>query len=195
MILVIDMTINNYTSHLVMLKNYLENNNIKFNIISDIRQLCNFDYNKINGIIISGSSLSMIKLNEHKIDFLRKAIFPLILTKAPVLGICFGYQLLNYIFGGEIKKMKNTDNCNKIININNNHLLFKGKNKTITVKVYHQDQISKLSNLFEIIAIDNNNNIMAISNKKHKFYGVQFHPEALQETYFIIDNFLKKCKI
>jgi GMP synthase (glutamine-hydrolysing) len=196
MLLIIDMTNGKQVKYLKMLEFYIKKSKIDYSLISNIDNICLIDYTKVKGVIISGSSLSLVTLDKHSINFLRKAIYPLILTNVPVLGICFGYQLLNYIFGGSINKMKQTEKCFKNIKINKNPLFINENNyKNLTVWLYHTDYINKLSHLFKIIAYDDNNNIMAFYNKKKKYFGVQFHPEASIDTHFILKNFLNICKI
>ncbi len=195
MLLIIDMTTDKHVKYRNMLETYIKKKNINYSIISNIDNMCVINYSKVKGIIISGSSLSLTKLDQHTINFLRKAIYPLILTNVPVLGICFGYQLLNYIFGGNINKMKHTEKCFKNIIIKKNPLFInKNNKKNLNVWLHHTDYINDLSHLFKVIAYDNNNNIMAFYNNKHNYFGVQFHPEASIKTEFIINNFLHICK-
>ncbi len=194
MLLIIDMTINKKSKYLNMLMSYLDKIKIKYFVVSNLEDFLKLNYLKIKGLIISGSSLSLLQLNNEKLEILRKAIYPLILTDVPVLGICFGYQLLNYVFNGKINKLKYMEKCTKEISINNANKLLKNPKNKLRVWLHHKDYITELSRMFEAIAYDNKY-IMAFYNKQMQYYGVQFHPEAKSETLYIIKNFIKICKI
>lgn len=199
MLLLLDMTVDNHMNFLHLLKRYLQSAKVDFKCITDTSEICTIDYKKVNGIIISGSSSSLTQPDTKTLNLLRNAIYPLIITKVPTLGICFGMQILNYLFGGTLVKMKEMENTVKEIEITktNSPLFKRAKETTKKLKVClrHTDKVKQLCPFYEVIAKDSNNNVMAICNKKHAFYGVQFHPEAIEETHFIIKNFLGICKM
>jgi GMP synthase-like glutamine amidotransferase len=86
----------------------------KTKLICTLDDLDNIKLEKITGIIIVGSSLSLIK--DNKIDeTYQKIIAPLILLNVPVLGICYGHEILNLLLGGTIKKMTHEENIIKNI--------------------------------------------------------------------------------
>jgi GMP synthase (glutamine-hydrolysing) len=156
------------------------------------------DFNKINkknikGIILSGSSKSVYEKDSPKMP---KRIFNLGL---PVLGICYGFQLICFLEGGEVKKGVVGEYGSCKLNIIKNSLLFSGiKKKEFLVWMNHSDFVYKLPKDYEIIALTDNSLIAGFQNRKKNIYGVQFHPEVVhtKNGFKIINNFLFKiCKV
>lgn len=141
------------------------------------------------GIILSGGPSSVINSNSYLVS---KKIFKL---GIPILGICYGMQLITHIFGGKVKKGKKGEygKSNFIINNVNNNFLFKGIPKKSIVWMSHFDQVIKIPNKFNIIG-NTINCIAAISHNSLKLYAVQFHPEVSHSEYGnkIIKNFIFK---
>ena len=117
--------------------------------------------------------------------------------KIPILGVCLGHQSISEAFGGEIvhaKKQlhgKQTD-----IFINNEDPIFAGLKKTIKGARYHSLIVDDktLPDCLEVIATDDEGQIMGLKHKEHKTYGVQFHPESIltkDAGNIILENFLK----
>ena len=128
----------------------------------------------IKGIILSGGPLNVYQDNKFNFD---KKIFKLNL---PILGICFGHQILSKELGGKVKKSNYREfGLVKIKKISNSLLtknfFINNKNK---VWMSHADQVSKMPKNFKIIASSQNSKLTIIENSKNKFYGVQFHPEV-----------------
>lgn len=149
----------------------------------------------IKGIILSGGPLCLSE--ELTISLINKNIAVLLLRRpqVPILGICFGFQLLVASYGGNIVSMeKESKGIKKIQILSNKSLIFK-KIKTTTIEVFqsHKDKVKEVPPHFEIIAIDGENIIQGIENKNHKIWGFQFHPEGLDSTVQIIYNFLEIC--
>ena len=159
----------------------------------DLSKLKKFNY--IKGIILSGGPSSV---TTGKFQSVPKEIFK---KKIPVLGICYGLQLISKLFGGKIKSSKKKREFGRAI-------LFK-KNSSILTKNYlenkkfvwmsHEDAVVKLPNNFKVIASTKNSKLTIIENtKKNKIYGVQFHPEVThtENGIQIFNNFLFLiCKI
>ncbi len=147
---------------------------------------------KPKGIILSGGPFSVYKKNSPKLS---SKIFKL---KIPILGICYGMQLISLIFGGKIKKSiyKEYGKSNFIINDTEN-LLFSDIPKKSIVWMSHFDEVKYIPNEFKIIGKTTYCNIAAITHIKKKIFAVQFHPEV-ENTVFgknILKNFLIKiCK-
>ena len=99
----------------------------------------------------------------------------------PVLGICFGHQILSKLNGGRVKQSKHREFGLANIYKKKDSLLIKNifnKKKSIKVWMSHADQVSKLPKDFKVIASSQNSKFAIVENKFKKFYGVQFHPEV-----------------
>ena len=149
----------------------------------------------IKGIILSGGPLNVYQINKYSFD---KKILNL---DIPVLGICFGHQILSKLNGGSVKQSKQREFGLANIYKKNESLLtnnFFSKQKVKKVWMSHADQVSKLPKNFQVVASSTNSKFAIIENKIKKFYGVQFHPEVTHTDNGkkIINNFIFLiCKI
>ena len=145
--------------------------------------------NNISGIILSGGPLNVYDSNKFK--FNRK----ILLLNIPVLGICFGHQIISKELGGKVKKSRFREfGLAKVKKVNNSLLIknFFNKKKNNNVWMSHADQVSKLPKGFKVIASSKNSKFTIVENSKKKFYGVQFHPEVTHTNKgkIILKNFL-----
>ncbi|MDA7831637.1 glutamine-hydrolyzing GMP synthase [Candidatus Pelagibacter sp. Uisw_116] len=127
------------------------------------------------GIILSGGPLNVYENDKFKFD---KKILRL---GVPILGICFGHQVLSKLLDGKVKKSKHREFGLATIKKVSNSILTKNffnKDKTSNVWMSHADQVSKMPKNFKIIASTKNSKLTIIENIKDNFYGVQFHPEV-----------------
>ena len=161
--------------------------------LNDFKKIKNFE--GIKGIILSGGPSTVTKKAYPKIS---KEIFQL---NIPILGICYGLQLIAKVFGGKIKKsQKKREFGESILLEKSKSVLFKNfftKKKAI-VWMSHQDAVFKIPKNFHNIASTANSRYTAIQNKNKKIYGIQFHPEVThtKKGFNIIKNFvLDICKI
>ena len=151
--------------------------------------------NSIKGIILSGGPLNVYQINKYSFD---KRIIE---NQIPVLGICFGHQILSKLNGGRVKQSKyrefglaNIRKMRESILIKN----FFNKKNINKVWMSHADQVSNLPKNFIVIASSQNSKFAIIENKKKNFYGVQFHPEVThtENGKKLINNFIFLiCKI
>ena len=117
--------------------------------------------NNIKGIILSGGPLNVYQLSEKTFD---KRIINL---GIPILGICFGHQILSKFNGGKVKQSKNREfGLAKIYKKNNSILVknFFNKKKTNLVWMSHADQVSKLPKNFNVIASSQNSKFAVVEN-------------------------------
>ena len=152
------------------------------------------EFNNIKGLIFSGGPSTVTKKNYQSVP---KKIFE---RKIPVLGICYGLQLIAKIFGGKIKPSKKRREFGRAI-------LFKKKSSLITKNFFHskklvwmshEDAVIELPKNFKKIASTIDSKLTIIENTKKKIYGVQFHPEVTHTDngIQIFKNFLFLiCKI
>ena len=149
----------------------------------------------VGGIILSGGPLNVYENEKFKFD---KKILKL---GVPVLGICFGHQILSKELGGKVKKSKHREfGLATIAKISNSLLTknFFNKKNSSNVWMSHADQVSKLPKNFKIVASTLNSKLTIIENSKDNFYGVQFHPEVTHthKGKILLRNFIFLiCKI
>ena len=161
--------------------------------INDLYKIKNFK--NIKGIILSGGPSTVTK---KKFPRIPKYIF---LKKIPILGICYGLQLIAKLYGGSIKSQKNKREFGRApLFKKNNSLLIKNffKMKKQEVWMSHQDAVTKLPNGFKVIASTNESKLTIIEDVKNKIYGIQFHPEVThtENGKKLFKNFLFSiCKI
>tara|TARA_Y100000591_G_scaffold328663_1_gene355559 strand:+ start:288 stop:1847 length:1560 start_codon:yes stop_codon:yes gene_type:complete len=158
----------------------------------EIKKLENFNF--IKGIILSGGPSTVTK---KKFQTIPKKILK---KKIPILGICYGLQLIAKLCGGEIKSSKKKREFGRAI-------IFKKKKSILTKDFYgkkgtvwmsHEDAVIKLPKNFKVVASTNESKLTIIENSREKIYGVQFHPEVTHTDngIYIFKNFLFSiCKL
>ncbi len=159
-------------------------------------------YNKIKSIILENKNLSGIILSGgpnsvkgKKSPKLEKKILKL---NIPILGICYGLQLLCKEFNGKIGQSSSREYGHSLIDLKNKSLLFLGVKKNNQVWMSHGDHIEKEPKGFIITSLSSKSVISSIENKKKKLFGLQFHPEVYHslEGKKILSNFLFKiCQV
>ncbi|MDG1497179.1 MAG: glutamine-hydrolyzing GMP synthase, partial [Amylibacter sp.] len=143
----------------------------------------------IGGIILSGGPLNVYEKDKFTFDI------NILKLGKPILGICFGHQILSKMLGGKVKKSNHREFGLAEINKRSNSLLtknfFDNKNKN-DVWMSHADQVSKMPKNFKIVASSKNSKLTIIENTKSKFYGVQFHPEVThtKKGKILLRNFI-----
>ncbi len=143
----------------------------------------------VKGVILSGSPFSV---NDHKAP---RMDVKALLEKVPVLGVCYGAQLVARTFGGEVARSRHREYGRARINHDQKDLLFKGMPAGSQVWMSHGDTIISLPEGFEIIATTDTIPVAAFSAEKickNPFYGLQFHPEVYHSTegVALLKNFL-----
>ncbi|ACY40485.1 bifunctional GMP synthase/glutamine amidotransferase protein [Blattabacterium sp. (Blattella germanica) str. Bge] len=156
--------------------------------------LCNYETSishilskKPKGIILSGGPFSVY---DNGSPLISKNIFQL---DIPILGICYGMQLISFLFGGKIEKSKSKEYGKSYFMIDHsNNNLFDGIPKKSIVWMSHFDEIKEIPKKFKIIGHTSSCPIAAFSHLDKQIYAVQFHPEV-KNTEFgisILKNFV-----
>lgn len=143
------------------------------------------------GIILTGGPDSVYDESSTKCS---RELFDL---GIPILGICYGCQLLSYLLGGKVSSCNVSEYGTTKADINKESLLFKDMPNELNVLMSHTDMISNLPKGFVNIASTKACPNAAIANREKKLYGLQFHPEVshTNKGTQIISNFLYNiCK-
>ena len=161
--------------------------------------------NEYDAVIISGGPSSVYDKNAPAFN---QGIF---LCGKPILGICYGMKLINYVFNGKVKQKKIKEYGETSIIVDNSSKLFSGMQRKQQVLMSHGDSVVTVGEGFKVIARseDKSNSksgriIAGIADEKRKIYGVQFHPEVdlsingmkmLENFLFSICNIRKEFTI
>lgn len=128
---------------------------------------------KPKGIILSGGPSNVYRLDSPLPE---KEIFNL---NIPILGICYGLQLICYMMGGIVEPTSTREFGKAEMNILDTSTIFSGLNNQITVWMSHSDVVTKLPEGFKKIASTEYSEYCAIANTNKAIYGLQFHPEVV----------------
>lgn len=138
------------------------------------------------GIIFTGGPNSVYDENSPQCG---KEIFEL---GVPVLGICYGNQLMAKVLGGVVKPAETREYGRTETNFDNKCAIFEGFDSSLVTWMSHTDYIDKLPEGFTVAATSKHCPVAAMQNKEKKLYGVQFHPEVnhTQNGKLVLRNFL-----
>src|SRR5690625_1342371 len=129
------------------------------------------------GIILSGGPHSVYDENSFRCD---KEIFNL---DIPILGICYGMQLMALQYGGKVEKAKNREYGKALIDLKGESILFKDTPENQTVWMSHGDKVIEAPESFTIDATSPSTPIAAMSLAEENLYAVQYHPEVRNSEY------------
>ena len=140
------------------------------------------------GIIFSGGPASVYAKDAPKPD---KQIFQM---GRPILGICYGHQVLVDNFGGKVRRANSREYGRAGLVIDDKADLFKNLGQGIKCWMSHGDAAEKLPEGFKVLAHTENSSSAAIGNKDKRFYGIQFHPEVVhtERGVQILKNFAQE---
>ena len=151
-------------------------------------------FSTVKGIIFSGgpSTVTTSKFQSVPGKIFNKDI--------PILGICYGLQLIAKLFGGKIRSSKKKREFGRAFLIKNksSQITKNFYKKKISVWMSHEDAVVQLPKNFKNVASTKDSKLTIIENTKNKIYGVQFHPEVTHTDNGkqIFKNFLFLiCKI
>lgn len=144
-----------------------------------------------SGIILSGGPQAVYLKNSLSVD---PKIFEL---KVPILGICYGHQLIAHLLGGQVKLGKVKEFGRAKLTVLNKTSLFKSLGSKLEVWMSHGDTVTKLPQGFITSGSTDDCPITAMADEKRHIYGLQFHPEVdhtLDQGKIIANFILKICK-
>ena len=114
----------------------------------------------------------------------------------PLLGICYGHQLIVNKFGGKVKRA-NKEYGSSLLSMDKNSALLDGIGESIRAWMSHGDEAEEIPSNFEVIGHTENSHAAAIANTDRTVFGIQFHPEVVhtERGTDILKNFvLNVCK-
>jgi GMP synthase (glutamine-hydrolysing) len=127
-----------------------------------------------SGLILSGGPSSVYAQDAPMPD---KAIFGL---GVPILGICYGLQLLANFLGGKVERGEKREYGKGLLTVkDNSSALFKDLPASFQVWNSHGDKLTKLPTGFLPIAVTENSDYAAIEHRRKRMFGLQFHPEVV----------------
>jgi GMP synthase (glutamine-hydrolysing) len=143
-------------------------------------QPCTLDFEKLRAmqpraIVLSGGPASVYEKDAPAVD---KRVFEL---GVPILGICYGLQLMAHVLGGKVEPAKEREyGPARVVVEKNEGILHRfAKRETIDVWMSHGDRITAVPPGFATIGISGNTPFCAVGNAERKIYGIQFHPEVV----------------
>ncbi len=191
----------------LIIDNYLPNSSqieALYNVIKDVtvHTVEVKDYSTISAgeefklydvIVLSGSQRKLAE--PGIIDYYLNEIEYLKVTEKPVLGICFGHQLLSMAFGEDVVSMGKKIEGYYMVKRLTDDELFEGLGERFLVRESHEEMVENVPYDFVKIAESPNCPIEAIKHNRLPIYGVQFHPERFDDKHpagiVILENFFK----
>ncbi|MBU0762727.1 MAG: glutamine-hydrolyzing GMP synthase, partial [Candidatus Altiarchaeota archaeon] len=141
----------------------------------------------LRGIILSGGAASVYDKGSPKPSN------DLFKTDLPILGICYGHQLIAHHMGGEVKGGDSGEYGLTEMIVSKKKGILEGVKKKTPVWMNHRDIVTKLPKGFDVLASTKHSPIAAYENREVKIYGVQFHPEVThtKDGMKILENFVE----
>lgn len=145
---------------------------------------------KPDGLIFSGGPASVYALNAPKID---PSVFQF---ELPILGICYGWQLMAQLLNGKVQNTSKEYGLEKLQTKGTSDI-FADCLSTLTVVMSHGDTVTALPEGFLCIASTQSVSYAAVKHIHKPWYGLQFHPEAehTENGSTILRNFAKQCGV
>ncbi len=147
----------------------------------------------VRAIILSGGPKSVYSPDAPTINL------DLLRLEIPVLGICYGHQLIAHLMGGSVEKSEKAEYGRVLIRVKEYSKLFEGTPKTFNVWMSHGDVVKSPPPGFKITSVTDNGLIASYENVEKMIYSIQFHPEVkhTENGMMILKNFLRNiagCK-
>ena len=181
------LVIDNYDSFTYNLVHYMEDLNYEVSVVRNDEFSMDF-VEKFDKILISPGPGIPDEAGQTK-ELIKRFC-----SAKSIMGVCLGHQAIGEVFGGKLKNLDSVfHGVATDIKIVSEDKIFKNIPKKIKVGRYHSWVVEKLNDNLEVLASDNDGNIMALRHKDYKVWGVQFHPESILTEYGkdILKNWLE----
>jgi GMP synthase (glutamine-hydrolysing) len=141
---------------------------------------------KYRGIIISGGPASVLAEKRPEFD---EGLFEL---KLPMLGICYGHQVMAKMFGGKVRQGRQGEYGIAHLKVKTPESIFESLNEVEPVWMSHRDVVEELPEGFEVLGVTDDCRVAAMAHPEKHFYGLQFHPEVVhtKSGQQILKNFV-----
>ncbi len=141
------------------------------------------------GVVLSGGPSSVYWADAYRCD---EGVWNL---GVPLLGVCYGMQLMADTFGGEVVAANEKEFGKANLNLATKSPLFNGVKDGSVVWMSHSDKVTRLPVGFEILATSDNSEFCVFGDEARKFYALQFHPEVAHSEFGakILENFARIC--
>jgi GMP synthase (glutamine-hydrolysing) len=141
----------------------------------------------VKGIVLSGGPESVYAKGAPRCE---KDVFE---AGIPVLGVCYGMQLMSHHLGGEVRPFGAKEFGPAEVEVKPGSRLLEGVSKRTPVWMSHGDSIARTPPGFEVIASTTNTPVAAIEDRERRLFGIQFHPEVrhTREGMTVLANFLE----
>lgn len=143
----------------------------------------------VRGVVLSGGPDSVHQRGAPRCD---RKIFTI---GVPVVGICYGMQLMSHVLGGDVKRSGHREYGQALFLPRSKGTLFRGLRPRTRVWMSHGDDVQKAPDGFVVVGATETNSIAAIEDRDRKLYGMLFHPEVVhsEEGTTVLENFLDAC--
>jgi len=147
-------------------------------------------YRNFKGIILSGSPYSVLDKESPKIDK------DMLSFSIPILGLCYGHQLITQLLGGKLSQGKTREYGLAELIITVENPLLKGLSPSQQIWMSHGDSVEVLPDGFTCYGVTSDCPSAAIGNESKHIYGLQFHPEVTDTPngMKILENFITICE-
>jgi GMP synthase (glutamine-hydrolysing) len=189
MVVAMLVVIDNGSKHIRKLLDYLEIKKIDFELLPFCSKVLKHAKGA-HAFILSGSSHSPFGKYSRYFAFEEKFVKE---SNLPILGICFGLEIIVLSFGGKLEKLEKKIKGKRKIKIVKKDRIFKGLGEEFTAYEGHKLRIKEMPRNFEILA-RSRDCIEVIKHREREIYGLQFHPEVGFDGQKCLENFLKIYK-
>ena len=149
-------------------------------------ELTTYRDQNLRGLVLSGGPASVLGDDSPRLP---ESFYD---VNVPVLGICYGLQLMAHQLGGKLSRAVSREYGRAVLTVHDENVLLKGVRSPSQVWMSHGDSVEKLPDGFVTLATTSDIPHAAVANTRRRFYGVQFHPEVMHtdDGAKILRNFL-----
>ena len=161
-------------------------------IVPCTADLSKYESDTVKGYVLSGGPSSLSEENSPRLP---SSFFN---TTKPILGICYGMQLIAEQFNGKLEASQTREYGQAHFIVEEDNSILAGISKKSVVWMSHGDSITEMPKGFKQLGSSDTLKMAAIGNQQRNIYGIQFHPEVhhTEEGRHILDNFIFEiCKL